>query len=74
MLLIFTFETERERDKFEYIFNKYKKLILHKAYDVLRDYALAEDAASEAFIRIYKNLDKISDPTAPRRRRSSSPS
>ena len=63
MLIILTFESERERDKFEYIFSKYKKLMLYKAYGILGDYHLAEDAASEAFIRIYKNIHKIDDPT-----------
>ena len=65
MFLILTFATPYERDKFEYIFHKYKKLMLHKAYGVLRDYMLAEDAASEAFIRLYKNLHKIGDPDSP---------
>ena len=64
MILILTFSSEQERDKFEYIFQTYKKLMLHKAYGILRDYMLAEDAASEAFIRIYKNLHKIDDPTS----------
>ena len=64
MILIFTFSSEQERDKFEYIFKTYKKLMLHKAYGILRDYMLAEDAASEAFIRIYKNLHKIDDPNS----------
>ena len=64
MILIFTFSSEQERDKFEYIFQNYKKLMLHKAYGILRDYMLAEDAASEAFIRIYKNLHKIDDPAS----------
>ena len=63
MLLLFTFASEHERDKFEYIFQKYNKLMLHKAYGILKDYSLAEDAASEAFIRIYKNIHKIDDPT-----------
>ena len=62
-MLILTFSSEWERDKFEYIFQTYKKLMLHKAYGILQDYMLAEDAASEAFIRIYKNLHKIDDPT-----------
>ena len=66
MLLLFSFASEHERDKFEYIFNKYKKLMLHKAYGILNDYSLAEDAASEAFIRIYKNIHKIDDPTSNR--------
>ena len=66
MLLVFAFSSEQERDKFEYIFAKYKNLMLHKAYGILHDYMLAEDAASEAFIRIYKNIHKIDDPKSPR--------
>lgn len=64
MILIFSFASELDRDKFEFIYSRYKNLILHKAYGILRDYALAEDAASETFIRIYKNLDKIIDPSS----------
>jgi len=63
VFLLFTFASEQERDKFEYIFHKYKRLMLHKAYGILQDYHLAEDAASEAFIRIHKNIHKIGDPT-----------
>ena len=66
MLILLTFATPMERDKFEYLFHKYKKLLLHKAYGILGDFALAEDAASEAFLRIYKNLHKIEDPDSPR--------
>ena len=63
MLLLLSFASAHERDKFEYIFNKYRRLLLHKAYEILQDYYLAEDAASEAFIRIFNNLHKIDDPT-----------
>ena len=63
MLLIFlTFPNESEKSKFDYIYNKYKKLLLYKANGILNDYSLAEDAVSEAFIRVYKNLHKIGDP------------
>ena len=65
LFLLLTFSSPDERDKFEYIFHKYKKLMLHKAYGILRDLMLAEDAASEAFIRIYKNLHKIENPDSP---------
>ena len=66
MILIFAFRNEEDQDKFEYLYQKYKNLLLHKAYDILKDYALAEDAVSEAYIRIYKNLHKIDDPAANR--------
>ena len=46
---------------FEYLYEKYKKLLWKKAYDILKDYALAEDAVSEAFIRIYKHFHRIDD-------------
>lgn len=64
MFLIFTFSNEPDRDKFEYLYGRYRNLLLHKAYDILKDYSLAEDAVSEAYIRIYKNLRKIDDPAS----------
>lgn len=65
MLLILTFAREEDRDKFEFLYNKYKNLLLHKAYGILGDYMLAEDAVSEAYLRVYKNLDKVEDPASP---------
>jgi len=62
MLIFLTFPDESEKSKFDYIYNKYKKLLLHKANGILNDYSLAEDAVSEAFLRVYKNLHKIDDP------------
>jgi len=64
MVLIFAFSNEQDQEKFEYLYQRYKSLMLHKAYGILRDYALAEDAVSEAYIRIYKNLHKIDDPSS----------
>ncbi len=63
--MILVFSTQEERDKFNLLFETYKRLMLHKAYEILCDYALAEDAVSEAFIRVYKNLRKIGDPVSP---------
>ncbi|MDR1538646.1 MAG: RNA polymerase sigma factor [Clostridiales bacterium] len=48
-----------DSSKFEYLYSKYKNYLLYKSYQILGDYALAEDAVSEAYIRIYKNLRKI---------------
>jgi len=61
MLILLTFSTEEELNRFEYLYEKYKKLLLYKANNILRDYSLAEDATSEAFIRVYKNMHKIED-------------
>lgn len=61
MIIFLSFESVDDKDKFEYIYYNYKNLLLHKAYQILKNYTLAEDAVSEAYIRIYKNLHKISD-------------
>lgn len=66
MILFLSFQTEDEKQKFEYIYYNYKNLLLSKAYGILKDYMLAEDATSEAFIRIYKNLHKIDTPNSKR--------
>ncbi len=66
MLFLLTFSTPEDRDRFEYLYHKYKNLCLKKAYDILRDYSLAEDAVSEAYLRAYKNLHKIEDPDSGR--------
>lgn len=66
MILLVVFSNESDRYKFEYLYQRYKNLLLSKAYDILRDYSLAEDAVSETYIRIYKNIRKIDDPAANR--------
>lgn len=55
------FIIEDSDNKFERIYLQYGKLMYHKAYEILKDYSLAEDAVSEAFIRIFKNLHKLDD-------------
>ena len=59
MLIFLAFANDDDKSKFDYLYNRYVKLLLYKAYAVLHDYSLAEDAVSEAFIRVYKNLGKI---------------
>lgn len=63
MILVFVSETEKS--KFEYLYEKYKRLLWTKANDILKDHALAEDAVSEAFMRVYKHLHKIGDADSP---------
>lgn len=61
-MIVFSLPHGNEREKFEYIYGRYKPLLMHKAHQIVRDRMLAEDAVSEAFIRIYKNLRKVGDP------------
>jgi len=65
MLVLLTFASESEKDKFEYLYKKYKRLLYKKAFDILKDHALAEDAVADAYMRVYKHLHKIGDPDAP---------
>ena len=51
-------ENERKAAR---LFAEYRSLMIYIANGVLNDYALAEDAVSESFIRIIRNLHKIND-------------
>jgi len=61
LMLFLSFRTENEKEKFEFVYDRYKRLMLKKSFDILHDYELAQDAVSEAFIRVYKNLQKLDD-------------
>lgn len=52
-------DNEKDRSKFESVYLKYRNLMLNRAYDILKDSGLAEDAVHSAFLRILKNLSKI---------------
>ena len=48
------------------MYGEYRRLMLTKAYGILKDRRLAEKALYEAFIQIWKNIDKIDDPASSR--------
>lgn len=54
-------DNEKDRSKFESVYLKYKNLMLNRAYDILKDSGLAEDAVHNAFLSILKNLSNIND-------------
>lgn len=55
-------DDEDDREKFEIIYNEYRKRMVSTAYSILRNHEDAEDAVHEAFIRIAKNMKSIDDP------------
>jgi len=57
-------EDDRDKRKFELIYNTYKYRMYYICKDILKDYHLAEDALQEAFISIIKRLHKIQDVTS----------
>lgn len=57
-----------EKEKFEIIYLQYYKLMYSVAYGILRDREETEDSVQEAFLNIYKNIEKISEPICPKTR------
>lgn len=55
-------------DIFLQIYKQYYRLMYQVAYSILRNTEDTEDALQEAFIRIDKNISKISDPFCPKTR------
>ncbi|MHB1453434.1 MAG: RNA polymerase sigma factor [Saccharofermentanales bacterium] len=54
-------ETDDDKDKFERLYNQYKRLMFYRARQILDDDFLAEDAVHDAFIKIIACLDKIDE-------------
>ena len=52
-------ETQEEKDKFEQIYETYRPLLKHVAYQILHDSYLAEDAVHNAFLNMIKSLCDI---------------
>ena len=46
-------------EKFQEIYDKYKNLVLKIAFDMTKDYYLAQDICQETFIRLYGYQDNI---------------
>ena len=50
----------------EELYALYENSMYYQAYSVLHDTYLAEDAVHEAFLRIIRRIDRISDPSSPK--------
>jgi len=51
-------------DAYEIIVRRFQDMAVGYGYSILRDFQLAEDAAQEAFLEAYRNLDKLREPPA----------
>lgn len=58
-LMSIEFDEPSDKEKFIYLYEKYKDLMYHVAYDILNDSHLAEDAVQDAFLSVTKCLQKI---------------
>lgn len=52
-------------EKIEKLYYMYRNLMFTEAYRILNDKALAEDAVSESFVRIFNNVHKIDADDSP---------
>lgn len=59
---------ERDKTKFSSVYYKYRYLMANRAFDILRDKGLAEDAVQDAFLRILKNLAAVGEVDSARTR------
>lgn len=59
-------DTRQERLKFETVYELYQQLMYAAAFRILGNPQDAEDAVHDAFVRIAKNIKKISDPECPK--------
>lgn len=50
-----------DKEKFAEIYSTYKEMMFCKALSILHNEAVAEEAVQESFLRIAKNISKISD-------------
>lgn len=57
--------TENGADIIESLYRLYEQGMFHQAYGILHDEYLAEDAVHEAFLRLIRIRDKITDPRSP---------
>ncbi|MBH1940176.1 sigma-70 family RNA polymerase sigma factor [Mobilitalea sibirica] len=58
---ILTIEDVKKRDKMEDLYITYRKELFYISYQILHSYHDAEDVIQNAFIKIYKHLDKIGE-------------
>lgn len=67
-MLIFlqTIEDPARRSKLERVYEAYRDLMFYVARELLGSDQDAEDAVHDAFLKLSKNLDKISDPVCPK--------
>lgn len=66
--LLSTVETDDDKELVTRLFETYRQRMYNLAYGILKNEHDAEDAVSNAFIRIMNNLHKISDPESSKTR------
>ena len=63
-------DTAAEKEKFEKLYEQYRKLMMAEANAILKSKHLAEDAVQETFLRIIKSFDYVEEILSPRTKRT----
>lgn len=50
-----------KKGDFDRIYARYYRLVLHVAYDMLKDYNLAQDVCQEVFVRFYEKIEDLDE-------------
>lgn len=61
LAIIEAVENEDDRKLLTEWYLEFNKIMRKKAYDIIKDYDLANDMVNEAFIKIIKNIEKIKE-------------
>lgn len=56
--------SQGDADAYEIIVRRFQDMAVGYSYSIIRDFQYAEDAAQEAFLEAYRNLDKLREPAA----------
>jgi RNA polymerase sigma-70 factor (ECF subfamily) len=59
-------DDDEDKEVFRILFDRYKKLMLNTAYDILKNKQDTEDAVQEAFFRIAKNFQIVHKEICPK--------
>ncbi|MCC8196104.1 MAG: sigma-70 family RNA polymerase sigma factor [Ruminococcus sp.] len=51
-----------DKEKFTAVYNLYKNMMFRKAMSILHNESIAEEAVQESFLKVAKNISKISSP------------
>lgn len=52
-------DSDDDKNKFEYIYRKYYRFMLHTAAGIIKNSSLAEDAVHETFVQLLRGIDTL---------------
>ena len=50
-----------KREEYDRMYKQYYRLVIHVAFDILQDYALAQDVCQEVFIKFHQKIEGLDE-------------